>query len=86
MTTPPGNVRLSADATFCAKVMYDPGRAANQGHRQTDQKTWTTVPQMLQSKTGIAGLTAATQHYFRLQPVTVAGGVDWSQVVVFHVK
>jgi hypothetical protein len=52
----------------------------------TDQKTWTSVLQTIQSKTGIAGLTAATTYYFRVQPVKPAGVGEWSQTVVLVVK
>ena len=73
-----GTVNLAAKAV--AK------RASYVWEYSTDQKTWTTVPQTLQSKTGIAGLTAGTQYYFRFQPVTTTGVGDWSQVVAFLVK
>jgi hypothetical protein len=73
-----GTVNLAAKAV--AK------RAAYNWEYSTDQKTWTTVPQTLQAKTGIAGLTAGTQYFFRFQPVTSAGVGNWSQVVAFIVK
>ena len=73
-----GTVNLAAKAA--------PGRAAYVWQYSTDQKTWTPVPQTLQAKTGIAGMTAGTQYYFRVQPVTNAGVGDWSQTVVLMVK
>jgi len=73
-----GTVNLAAKAA--AK------RASYNWQYSTDQKTWTTVPQTLQAKTGISGLTAGTQYYFRVQPVTSAGVQDWSQLVSLIVK
>ena len=61
-------------------------RAAYNWQYSTDQKTWTTVPMTIQAKTGFAGLTAGTQYYFRVQPVTESGVTDWSQVVALIVK
>jgi hypothetical protein len=61
-------------------------RAAYNWQYSTDQKTWTTVPMTIQAKTGFAGLTAGTQYYFRVQPVTDSGVTDWSQVVALIVK
>jgi hypothetical protein len=53
----------------------------------TDQKTWTTLPQTLKAKTGIAGLTSATTYYFRVQALTPKGGEsDWGQVVYLLVN
>ena len=73
-----GTVNLAAKAP--AK------KAAYVWQYSTDQKTWTTVPQTVQSKTGISGLTAGTQYYFRYQPVTKTGVGDWSQTVALMVK
>jgi len=61
-------------------------RAAYVWQYSTDQKTWTNVPETLQSKTGISGLTAGTQYYFRVQPVISTGVGDWSQTVALIVK
>ena len=61
-------------------------RAAYSWQYSTDQKTWTTLPETLRSKTGISGLAAATQYYFRVQAVTKLGVGDWSQAVVLKVK
>jgi hypothetical protein len=73
-----GTVNLAAKAA--AK------RAAYSWQYSTDQKTWTTLPQTLSAKTGISGMTAGTQYYFRAQAVTSAGVGDWSQVVTMMVK
>jgi hypothetical protein len=56
-------------------------RAAYTWQYSTDQKTWTTLPQTIQSKTGISGLTAGTTYYFRGQSVTKDGLGNWTQIV-----
>jgi len=73
-----GTVNLAAKAA--AK------KAAYTWQYSTDQKTWTTVPQTMQSKTGISGLVGGTTYYFRFQSVTKAGVGDWSQTVALMVK
>ena len=73
-----GSVNLSAKAV--AK------RASYNWQYSTDQKTWTTMPPTIQSKTGVSGLTPSTLYYFRVQPVTTAGVGDWSQLVTLIVK
>ncbi len=73
-----GTVNLSAKAAG--------KKAAYTWQYSTDQKTWTTVPQTMESKTGVSGLTAGTQYYFRFQSVTKAGVGDWSQTVALLVK
>jgi hypothetical protein len=61
-------------------------RASYAWQYSTDQKTWTSVPQTLQAKTGVSGLTAGTTYYFRVQVLTMTGGGDWSQIVSLLVK
>jgi hypothetical protein len=61
-------------------------RASYSWQYSTDQKTWTTVPQTLQAKAGVSGLTAGTQYFFRVQAVTDSGVGDWSQLVALIVK
>jgi hypothetical protein len=73
-----GSINLEAKAA--AK------RAAYQWQYSTDQKTWTSLPQTLQAKTGTSGLTAGTTYYFRVQPLTMTGTEDWSQLVALLVK
>jgi hypothetical protein len=73
-----GTVNLAAKAV--AK------RASYVWQYSTDQKTWITAPQTIQSKTGISGLTAGTQYFFRVQPVTTAGVGDFSQTVALIIK
>ena len=75
---------VSGTVTIAAKAVAK--RAVYTWEYSTDQKTWTSVPQTIQSKTGVAGLAAATTYYFRVQPVTPAGVGDWSQTVVLIVK
>ena len=61
-------------------------RASYAWQYSTDQKTWTSVPQTLQAKTGVSGLTAGTTYYFRVQVLTMTGEGDWSQIVSLLVK
>jgi hypothetical protein len=75
---------VSGTTNLAAKAVAK--RASYTWQYSTDQKTWTTVPTTLQSKTGVSGLTVGTTYYFRFQPVTRAGVGDWSQVVSLLVK
>jgi hypothetical protein len=73
-----GTVVLSAKAA--AK------RAAYDWQSSADQKTWTSLPQTLQAKTGMSGLTAGTVYYFRVQALVRTGEENWSDIVAFMVK
>jgi len=72
-----GTVVLTAKAAARA--------AAYSWEYSTDGKTWTSVPQTLESKTGISGLTSATVYSFRVQALTRKGLQNWSQVVTLLV-
>ena len=61
-------------------------KAAYTWQYSVDQKTWTTLPQTMKSKTGVSGLLAGMTYYFRFQAVTTAGVEDWSQMVAIMVK
>ena len=61
-------------------------KAAYTWQYSLDQKTWTTLPQTMKSKTGVSGLAAGTTYYFRFQAVTASGVEDWSQMVSIMVK
>ena len=62
-------------------------KAAYNWRYSLDQKTWTSLPQTLVSKTGLAGLTPATTYYFQGESQTVKGGQGgWGQVVSFLVQ
>jgi hypothetical protein len=61
-------------------------RASYAWQYSIDQKTWTSIPQTLQAKTGVSGLTAGTTYYFRVQALTMTGEGDWSQIVSLMVK
>ena len=74
------STRVKNVITFAAK------RASYVWQYSTDQKTRTTAPATLQSTTGVSGLTAGTQYYFRVQPLTTGGVGDWSQTVTLIVK
>jgi hypothetical protein len=47
----------------------------------TDQKTWTSLPETLQTKTGASGLTAGTVYFFRVQVLLPTGEQNWTQIV-----
>ena len=78
----PGSV--SGTVNLAAKAVGK--RAAYTWQYSTDQKTWTTLPQTLEAKTGITGLTVATEYYFRFQTVTKDGLGNWSQTVALTVR
>ena len=61
-------------------------RAAYTWQYSTDQKTWTALPETIQSKAGVSGLTAGTTYFFRVQSVTKDGLGNWSQTVSLMVK
>ena len=62
-------------------------KAAYNWRYSLDQKTWTSLPQTLVSKTGVSGLTPATTYYFQCESQTVKGGeASWGQIVSFLVQ
>jgi hypothetical protein len=76
---------VSGTVTLSAKAAAT--KAAYNWQYSTDQKTWTSLPQTLKSKTGVSGLTAGTTYYFRSQALTPKGGDgDWGQIVSLLVK
>jgi hypothetical protein len=75
---------VSGTVTLAAKAAGP--RAAYDWQYSTDQKTWTTLPMTLQSKTGVSGLTAGTTYYFRVQSLIKTGTENWSQIVSLMVK
>jgi hypothetical protein len=52
----------------------------------TDQKSWTSCPNVMKCRTTVAGLTVGTTYYFRFRAQTPKGVGDWSQVVDFVVR
>jgi hypothetical protein len=46
-----------------------------------DQSTWTAIPETMQTRMEISGLTSARVYYFRFRALTRAGRRDYSQVV-----
>jgi hypothetical protein len=46
----------------------------------------TSLPETIQSKAGITGLTAGAPYYFRVQSVTKDGLGNWSQIVSLKAK
>jgi hypothetical protein len=68
-----GSVKLAAKAGG--------HRAAYNWQVSTDQKTWTSLPETLQAKTGASGLTAGTVYFFRVQILLPTGEQNWTQIV-----
>jgi hypothetical protein len=81
-------IRHGIVSGFVVLLAKSPGKKAAYNWRySTDQKTWTSIPQTLVSKTGISGLTPATTYYFQCETQTVKGGEGiWGQVVSFLVQ
>jgi hypothetical protein len=73
-----GTVNLAAKAA--AK------HAAYTWQYSTDQKTWTSLPQTMKAKAGVAGLASGTVYYFRVQALTTTGEANWSQIVSMMVQ
>jgi hypothetical protein len=46
-----------------------------------DQSTWTAIPETMQARMELSGLTSARVYYFRFRALTRAGRGDYSQVV-----
>ena len=46
-----------------------------------DQSTWTPVPETMQARTEVSGLTSARVYYFRFRALTRAGRQDYSHTV-----
>jgi hypothetical protein len=51
----------------------------------TDQKDWTTLPQVFKSRSSVAGLTPGVTYYFRYRTSSPKGETDWSQIVALLV-
>jgi len=75
---------VSGTVTLSAKAAGH--RAAYAWQYSTDQKTWTSLPQTLQAKTSMSGLTAGTTYYFRFQALIMTGEQDWSPIASLLVK
>jgi len=76
---------VSGTVTLAAKAAAK--KAAYHWQYSTDQKTWTSLPETLDAKTGVSGLTSATTYFFRSQALTPKGGEsDWGQIVSLLVK
>jgi hypothetical protein len=52
----------------------------------TDQKSWTSCPNIMKCTTTVTGLTVGTTCYFRVQIQTSKGLGDWSMPVSFVVR
>lgn len=73
------NTGVSGEVELSAKAVAD--TATYYWEYSLDQKSWTAVPETMQSKTRISGLTPATTYYFRFRALTRKGKGDYSQVV-----
>jgi hypothetical protein len=76
----------SVSGTVVIRAKAVARRASYGWQYSTDQKTWTTLPQTLQAKTGVSGLTPATTYFFRVQGLISTGEGNWSDPVSFLVK
>lgn len=70
---------VSGSVTVSAKAVSH--RACYEWQYSIDQKTWTSGPPTLQSRTELSGLTPATVYFFRFRAVTKAGEGDFSPIV-----
>ena len=68
-----GKVVLSAKAVASAATYF--------WEYSEDQSTWTPVPETMQARTEVSGLTAARLYYFRFRALTRAGRQDYSHAV-----
>jgi hypothetical protein len=68
-----GNVLLDAKAVAPSAVYFF--------EYSVNQKDWTALPEIMQHKTTIKGLTAGQTYYFRFRATTRKGRRDYSQVV-----
>jgi hypothetical protein len=68
-----GKVVLSAKAVAPAATYF--------WEYSEDQSTWTPVPETMQARTEVSGLTSARLYYFRFRALTRAGRQDYSHVV-----
>jgi hypothetical protein len=73
------NAEVSGTVVLDAKAVAR--TAAYYWQYSLDRQTWTSVPETIQAKTVIAGLTPATKYYFRFRALTRTGETDFSQVV-----
>ena len=69
----------SGSVTLLAKAGKRP--AVYSWEHSVDQKTWVAMPQTLDARTALSGLTAGTIYYFRVQILSKLGDANWSQVV-----
>jgi hypothetical protein len=68
-----GKVLLAAKAVAPSATYY--------WEYSDDQSTWNTLPDTMQSRTSLTGLTPLRVYYFRFRALTRAGQRDYSQVV-----
>ena len=57
-------------------------RASYEWRMSVDQLTWTDLPDTIQAKTKVSGLTPGQIYYFKQRAITKAGQGSWSQIFV----
>ncbi|MBP7498002.1 MAG: hypothetical protein KA792_10100 [Bacteroidales bacterium] len=60
-------------------------RASYEWRMSADQQIWTDLPDTIQSKTKVSGLTPGQLYYFKKRAITKAGPRSWSQIVAIYV-
>jgi hypothetical protein len=73
-----GTVELDAKAVAPTATYY--------WQHSLDQQTWISVPETMQARTSISGLSSARIYYFRFRALTRAGETGFSQVVKLLVQ
>ena len=78
------NADVSGKVLLAAKAVA-PG-AVYVWEYSADQANWTSLPEMMKSRTEISGLTPGSVYSFRFRAFTRAGWQDYSQVVSLMVR
>jgi hypothetical protein len=73
------NANVSGKVVLAARTVAS--AASYYWEYSLDQSTWTCIPETMQSRMEISGLTSARIYYFRFRALTRAGRRDYSQVV-----
>jgi hypothetical protein len=73
------NAEVSGKVVLAAKAVAP--AATYSWEYSLDQSTWTPVPNTMQCRTKVSGLTSACTYYFRFRALTRTGLRDYSQVV-----
>lgn len=60
-------------------------RSSYEWRMSVDQLSWTDLPDTIQAKTKVSGLTPGQIYYFKQRVITKAGEGNWSQIVAIMV-